>query len=244
MIGIMVTTGLTFTALFTDPATPVPEAPPIRAAPSPIVNTISYMAYHPDLKYQLDGQAALEDGKHGKALWLFEKSAAYGDKGSQAMIAEMHWRGLGVPRNRPLGYVWMDLASSRGSRKLTLLREHYWLQMTAEEQAEALRVGPGVFAAYGDALTLPRMQEKLRSVERHRRWSRAMSAGVSEHYLLTPGGGRVKVDSFGGPGDPHWDPERYLEWRDAYFEHPGGANVEVGELVTDAKLPATAPERE
>lgn len=233
MIGTWMATGMTVAGLFTEPAPPVQDPPVMSTAPSPVVHTISYLAYHPDLRYQLDGQAALDDGKFSKALWLFEKSAAYGDKGSQAMIAEMHWEGLGTPRNRAMAYAWMDLASSRGSRKLTLLREHYWLQLTEAERAEALRLGPHVYTAFGDAQTMVRMQEKLRSFERHRRWSRAMSAGVTAHYLLTPGGGRIKVDSIGGRGDPHWDPERYLEWRDAHFENPGGARVEVGELVSN-----------
>jgi len=205
------------------------------AAPSPIVHSVSYLSYHPDLNYQIQGQAAFEDGNHGKALWLFRKSAAYGDKGSQAMIAEMHWMGLGTPKDRALAYVWMDLASSRGSRKLTLLREHYWLQMSAEERLRALDIGPSVFVEFADAITMGRMQDKLRSFERHRRMSRAMSAGVSEHHVVMVGGGNMKVASIGGKDDPHWDPERYLEWRDAFFENPGGATVDVGELVT---LPA------
>lgn len=208
-------------------------APP-AARPNSLVGTKFYLAYHPDLQYQLDAQAAYDDGKFGKALWLFKFSAAYGDKGSQAMIAEMYWRGLGVAPDRATAYAWMDLASSRGSRKLTLLREYYWSQLNAAERQQAVQVGQAIFAEYGDHLTLPRMQDKLRSRERHNRMARAMSAGVNMVHFMPVGGGRTLAGIKGPPDEPHWDPDRYLEWRDAFFENPSGAQVEVGRLQVSA----------
>ena len=66
------------------------------------------------------------------------------------MLGEMHWEGLGGPRDRALGYAWMDLAAERYYEDFYLLRERYWSQLGAQEREQALRRGQPLLRKYGD----------------------------------------------------------------------------------------------
>lgn len=225
----------TLSAMAEEPTTAEPTIKPLASA---IVQSHTYLFYHPDLRWQLQGLAHLDAHDYEQALVAFKNAARYGDKGAQAMVAEIYWKGLGRPPDRALAYAWMDLAATRHSRKLSLLREYYWQQLDAEERARALTVGREIAAMYRDELTFENMRAALQRFQRHQRMSRAMSAGVSSHRLMLAGGGSISVRRFGGANDPHWNPALYVRWRDAFFENPGGGQVEVGELQTVPAEPA------
>lgn len=116
---------------------------------------------HPDLKHRIAGQALLEDGKVRAAVLEFERAASWGDKLSQAMLAELYWEGTGVKVDRPRAYAWMDLAAERRFIAFVAKREKYWSQLDVQERAAALAVGGEIYAEYGDEIALPRLQSKL-----------------------------------------------------------------------------------
>ena len=74
---------------------------------------LRFMNGHPDLFWRLRGRKYYEAGHYEHARECFELAARYADKPSQAMLGEMHWQGEGGPRDRALGYAWMDLAAER-----------------------------------------------------------------------------------------------------------------------------------
>src|SRR3546814_6828921 len=80
----------------------------------------------------------------------FLRAARYADKPSQAMVAEMHWRGLGVPQDRELGYAWMDLAAERMYPNFVIKRERYWQLLDADQRSNAIERGQQLLAEYGD----------------------------------------------------------------------------------------------
>src|SRR3546814_11625453 len=96
------------------------------------------------------------------AMDPFLRAARYADKPAQAMSAEMHWRGLGVPQDRELGYAWMDLAAERMYPNFVIKRERYWQLLDADQRSNAIERGQQLLAEYGDDAAQPRLAKVLR----------------------------------------------------------------------------------
>src|SRR3546814_613891 len=84
----------------------------------PGILTEGFLSSHPDMRWRREGLYSYNQEEYDIAMDQFLRAARYADKPSQAMIAEMYWKGIGVPRDRELGYAWMDWAaeSSEGRR--------------------------------------------------------------------------------------------------------------------------------
>src|SRR3546814_15789663 len=96
----------------------------------------------------------------------FLRAARYADKPSQAMIAEMHWRGLGVPQDRELGYAWMDLAAERMYPNFVIKRERYLQLLDADQRRNAIERGHPLLAEYGAQAAHPPPAQGLRRATR------------------------------------------------------------------------------
>lgn len=134
--------------------------------------------YHPDQKYRRLGAQAWERDRHADAVRYFERAARYADKPSQLALAFAHWQGDGVAANRPLAYVWADVAAERGYPDFVGVRERFWAELTPSEQAEATALGPAIAAEYGDRVAKRRLEGKLRQGYSRKTGSRTGS-GVS-----------------------------------------------------------------
>ena len=73
----------------------------------------AFLDAHPDIKYRNLGFRSYKKGEFAEAMKHFGRAAYFADKPSQAMIGEMHWKGEGVPVDKPPAYAWLDLASER-----------------------------------------------------------------------------------------------------------------------------------
>lgn len=116
-----------------------------RAAPDPIgqeaLVAAGFLDGHPDLRHRNEGLQAWEAQDYPRALERFRRAAWYGDKPSQAVVGEMYWDGTGVPQDRVLGLIWMDLAAERGYRFFSQKRDYYWSQLSEDERRQALARG-------------------------------------------------------------------------------------------------------
>ena len=65
-----------------------------------IVQSRSFLSSHPDLYGRVLGMKSYSKGDYKEAMRQFRKGAYYADKPSQAMVAEMLWKGEGVMRSR------------------------------------------------------------------------------------------------------------------------------------------------
>ena len=101
-----------------------------------VISSESFLAAHPDLNNRHRGMQAYEAGRYPEAMSYFRRGARYADKASQAMVAEMLWKGEGGPRDPALAYAWMDLAAERGYPGFTVMRERYWAQLDAAPPPE------------------------------------------------------------------------------------------------------------
>ncbi|WP_305804487.1 hypothetical protein [Stenotrophomonas sp. YIM B06876] len=174
----------------------------------PRLHSAGFLRGHPDLRFRLNGLDSQDAGRATEAFGFFQRAARYGDKPSQAVIAEMLWDGRGVARNRALAYAWMDLAAERGYTGFLALRERYWAAMNQAERAEALRTGDEVFAQYGDAVAKPRLAGAMRRARNSMTGSRTgmkldmkIYAGASE--------GSAQFDNRLFYDDRFWDPDQY-----------------------------------
>lgn len=239
---------------------------PARSAPDPTADrdltAAGFFESHPDLKFRTLGARAYRDGDHDQAAVYFDRAARFADKPSQAMLAEMRWEGIGVPKDRALAYAWMDLAAERGYAELIGMREHYWTQLDTAERERALQVGATVYARYGDAVAKPRIDAQLRRDRRKVVGSRTGFAGNAKLYIATPGaseaptvsadGGRqgaypvTVIDGTRYYAPDYWAPERYHAWQERQWRQHLQGEVQVGEvkdISRDAgdKVPAPAP---
>lgn len=197
----------------------------------PVVLQSTFLHFHPDIRFRLMGIERLEEEEFEWAHRFFRKSAYYGDKLSQAMVAEMLWEGRGVKQDRPLAYAWMDLAAERGYPRLVALRELFWSKLDEDEREEAIRRGRKVYAEFGDDVAKPRMENQLRK-------GRSETTGSRVGNILP--GLRIYIPQDGLPMRPVpastiyderlWKADRYWEWQDAIGEKLPTGRVEVGSL--------------
>ncbi len=208
-------------------------APSIHAkAPDPAhaaAATEGFLKYHPDLRWRKAGLESYEEGRLTEAFNHFKRSARYADKGAQAMVAEMLWKGEGVAADRATAYAWMDLAAERNYKDFAKLREYYWSQLDAADRERALDMGAQVYAEFGDEVAKPRLAQKLDEGRRQITGSRTgFKGGLT---VMIPTNGRwVTLDAEQYYKDQFWHPEQYFEWQDQVWKDPYRGTVEVGEV--------------
>ena len=202
-----------------------------------IISSSGFLSAHPDLRYRLSGLAAYRKGDYEEAMTRFRRAARYSDKPSQGMVAEMYWNGTGVPADRVLGYIWMDLAAERGYPLMLVKREKFWKELSEAERARALEIGPAVYDEFGDAVAKERLARELRFAKRQTTGSRVGSVGALTIVIPTPGGS-TQVDGSAYYDEKFWDIEQYVQWQDRDWKVVGQGTVDVGEvMVTDTPLP-------
>lgn len=193
-----------------------------------IIHTPFFAESHPDLGWRLDN---IERGHLSFVMDELLRAAHFGDKPSQAMVAEASWKGLyGQTVDRPLTYAWMDLAAERGYRPLLVKREMYWRRLSEKESQSALERGAEVYAQYGDDEALPRLEEKLRTARSKKTGSRLGSNTC--HRSRREQGGDQSVE----PHLPHCGSKHQLTGHHAPASHRGQENPPVG-----AEILATGP---
>ncbi|WP_407908434.1 SEL1-like repeat protein [Lysobacter claricitrinus] len=92
----------------------------------------------------------------------FRKAAYYADKFSQHALSLMYWQGVGVPRDPVQAYIWADLAAERPVKRMLLVREKIWSELTPAQQKEAVAQGESYYDRYGDAVAQPRTEGAIR----------------------------------------------------------------------------------
>lgn len=200
---------------------------------SPELMTEGFLSAHPDLRWRREGLHAYANDRHDEAMRHFLTAARYADKPAQAMIAEMHWKGIGVPQDRAIGYAWMDLAAERFYSNFIIKREQYWGDMSPAEQAAAIERGQPLLAEYGDDAAKPRMATVLRR-NRAATGSRVGFTGNLEIISFTgPNAGsglRIRADEYYAA--KYWEPDKYFEWQDQMWDAPPPrrGRVDVGDI--------------
>lgn len=232
------------------PALPAAAASDDPAADRELVSA-GFLTGHPDMKYRLMGLQAFKAGKNDDALRYFQRAAYFADKPAQGMVAEMLWKGEGVPQDRALAYAWMDLAAERGYVGFLGLRETYWAALSPAERERAIDEGQALYARYGDAAAQPRIASRLRQQRRSITGSRTGFAGNVKIYF---GNGEVGFSQMDGTkffDDKYWDPKKYQAWTDSIWQQPRIGTVSVGEASAlpagdsaASRIPATRPDHD
>lgn len=217
-----------------------------RAGPDPsgdpAMLDAGYQRLHPDLEYRQLGISAYRRGQLETALARFRRAGYYGDKPSQALAAEMYWKGEGAPADRATAYIWMDLAAERGYPDLVGLRERYWAAMNADERKLALAQGPALYKIYGDPTAKPRYEQELRRQRNQLTGSHlGMDVGLGGGRADQPNY-RERIPPTGFYADANWDAKRYWADQDAFWLRRSGGKVNVGTLehLGDAQTGAQA----
>lgn len=204
------------------------------ARPSPdderlVAQSELFLKAHPDLHMRLRGLDRLGKDDLAGAIEDFHEAARHSDKPAQAILAELHWTGRGVPRDRGLAYVWMDLAAERGYPLMVAKREQYWRELAPDEREVALARGEDFYGQYGDAVARPRLEALMKRAKINFRRSRAHSAGVDGvNVLVGDKFHRIRGRLF--HDEKFWTPEGYFAWQDELGHGRGEARVDVGEV--------------
>jgi len=209
----------------------VHAAPPYEeSSPDSEILTAGFLYHHPDLKHRLLGLEAYEAGKHAEALAEFKRSSKWADKASQAMVAEMLWKGEGTEPDPVTAYVWMDLAAERGYRGFIAKREQYWAALDEAQRARAVETGQAVYAEFGDDVAKERL---ARRIEQGRRTITGSRTGmVGNLKIMVPGpGGWTSIDGSTYYKDQYWRPQEYFDWQDRIWSAPPVGTVEIGPIA-------------
>ena len=194
--------------------------------------TEGFLAGHPDIRWRREALHDYANQRHTEAAKHFLRAARYGDKASQAMLAEMHWEGIGMPQDRALGYVWMDLAAERNYPNFLILRERYWHQLDETGRRDALARGQALYAEYGDEVAKPRLEKVMRREARSVTGSRTGFVGnltiIPYTGPLAGTGVTLRADEL--YAKKYWNPEQYWQLQDEVWKGPPKGEVEVGEL--------------
>ncbi|GGA80305.1 hypothetical protein GCM10011521_18220 [Arenimonas soli] len=207
---------------------------PALARPSPddqrlVAQSDLFLQAHPDLHMRLRGLDKLDKGELDGAIEDFREAARHSDKPAQAILAELHWTGRGVPRDRGLAYVWMDLAAERGYPLMVAKREQYWRELEPDERETALAHGEDFYDQFGDAVARPRLEVLMKRAKINFRRSRAHSAGVDGvNVLVGDKFHRIRGRLF--HDEKFWTPEGYFAWQDDLGHGRGEGRVDVGEV--------------
>lgn len=192
-----------------------------------VLQTSAFAQAHPDIKFRLSAFNNVERGQHEAAFHDFMRAARFGDKASQAMIAEAYWNGtLGRGQNRALAYAWMDLAAERGYPLLLAKRERYWSALNGSDRASAVAQGEALYEEFGDSAALPRLNDKIRFAEMQKTGSRVGGGNVQTYLadgsVLMVRGAMHPIVSGGRQIDfwdeQYWDLQRYLAWKDVELD--------------------------
>ena len=206
------------------------------------------MKGHPDLQFRQYGVEAFRRGQYTNAMTLFKRAAYWGDKPSQAMIAELYRYGRGVPVDMGLAYAWMDLAAERGYRDFVLHRERYWNGMDESARARAVQEGEALYARYGDDVAKPRFAAQLKRHSREGVGSRTGFTTNAKVTLPSSFGDQV-IDGSTLRSLSYWDAEAYWKLQDRLWKNPQQTvrASDLQDVVTQprgaspAKAPVAAP---
>lgn len=206
----------------------------------PDMLTEGFLSSHPDIRWRREGLYSYNKEEYDIAMAQFLRAARHADKAAQAMIAEMYWNGIGVPRDREIAYAWMDLAAERMYPNFVILRERYWQHLDQRQRRNAIDRGQPLLAEYGDDAAKPRMERQLRIANHQITGSRLGFVG------------NLKIRPFTGPAagqtftaelyykPEYWRTNRYFEWKDRMWHAPErSGHVDVGNVqqVDDASEP-------
>lgn len=198
--------------------------------PEALTQSASFLSGHPDLRWRTEGAKSYFDGRYEDALKQFKRAARHADKPSQAMVAEMYWRGEGVEADRAIAYAWMDLAAERHYRDLLIKRERYWADLEPTERERALVIGDAIYAEYGDAVAKPRIEAALRRARNQTTGSRTGFVGALKVMISDGAGGFLEVDGSQYYAAKYWKPEEYFRWQEQVWTDAPRGQVDVGEL--------------
>lgn len=190
----------------------------------------TFLDAHPDMKHRRLGWEAYATGDAVLARAEFLKAAWYGDKPSQAMLAEMDWKGEGTPMDRASAYTWADIAAERGYAVFVGVRERYWKALDTAEQARALQEGPARLAEYGDGIARDRLDRHMQRRLRDITWSSMTAAPPREVRLYDNHGHEMRIDGSRFFSPTFWDPKKYQAWQDAQWRAPPEGKVDVGDV--------------
>ena len=216
----------------------------IDAHDQQVMASRAFMSAHPDMKHRTEGLFAYEDDRFDDALKHFTKAAEFADKPSQAMLAEMAWKGIGQPQDRPRAYAWADLAAERGYRQFVAQRESYWADLTPEERIVAIDTGQAILEKYGDASAQKRLARHLRDA---RRWM-ISKRPRKDLTVVVPGphGLPIRIAGHDFYADKFWNAEQYFVWTDEVWMDPPTGRVDIGpieQIKSSEQLPASEKPR-
>ena len=205
-----------------------------------MMDSVGIIRSHPDLLHFREGVIAYNKKDFKKARRSFHLSGLYGDKSSQAMLAEMNWKGEGGPVDRPRAYALMDIAAERATNPdLLNIREKYWEAMTEAERQKAVALGDDIVSKYSDDAAL----KKLAIAFRTDRLSRIrVPPGRLQSVLIHGDDGNdenlnaEEVNPSHFYASKFWEPKEYMQMRDDVTNRMirnGRVKVKFGGAVED-----------
>ena len=117
--------------------------------------------YLPGDYYFCAANKALQAGKTGKALVMYEDSAAWGDKRAMFNLGLLYLRGDDMPRDEPLGLAWLALSAERPADQLHReVLAGAWTAASPETRSAADALWNRMKLKYADRVALVRAKQR------------------------------------------------------------------------------------
>jgi hypothetical protein len=117
--------------------------------------------YLPGDYYFCAANKALQAGNVGKALAMYQDSAAWGDKRAMFNLGLLYMRGEDVPRNEPLGLAWLALSAERpGDQLQREVLAGAWTAASPETRSAADALWNQMKLTYADRVALVRAKQR------------------------------------------------------------------------------------
>lgn len=224
------------------PAAPAAQSTQAWAYIDPNVMTDGFMQAHPDLDFRQRGIDLYAKGQYEGARNALLRAARFADKPSQALLAEMYWKGHGVARDPVTAFVWMFLAAERNYADMVAWRDLYWSQLDDAQRQAARTQGAALVAEYRDSAAQPRLATVLRREARRATSGLLGHSAASNVIMVTYKGSRpVGLDPEVYYASKYWDPKEYFQLQDQIWIQQEKTRVDVGGVEAVSKLAPQPP---
>lgn len=179
----------------------------------------------PGIYFHGKAKADYEAGRFEKARERFEMSARWADKLSQFNLGVMYYHGQGVPVDRARAWAWFKLSAERRYPTFMRMAGQVEAELGPDEFARAQAIYAELAAKFGDAVTIPRAERRMRRELRSAAGSRTGFIGavtVIDGRGTHPGGRYFKREN--------WDFAAVLEREARQFEALERTRVELREM--------------
>lgn len=197
----------------------------------------------PGQRHLDDGLRAYNHGRYNFAKRQFLTAARWSDKLAQYNLGVMHYHGHGFEQDSAQAWAWFKVAAERDYPLFVDVADQVWDELDESQRRRALAIlEDDLLVNYGDAVTVPRTVDRMRSRQRQATGSRVGWASAFLEVFEVGGASfnpytqQLKMfDARRYTGQEYyardmWDFERIMKLESFLFDAESRGQVKLGDF--------------